>query len=153
VSASERWKYLKSGPLMDGNRSLTTLEVIKDPIVVGYAKEAVDFLKTLPWCSEVRRGFLAFAVPRLFAVFVMQVVSRRKSIPGRVWVVIFDEPRACLVNDDALEWQDALNDFIWEMRRWVRSHSGDASALGLEGRLDALQQEFVYNRRGFEPSE
>ncbi len=137
---------------MNGNQRLVPIEVIKNPIIANYAQEAGELLKALPWCKEVRQGHLAFAIPELFAVFVIQVVPRLKVIPGTVWVVVFHEPRAYLVHDKANKWQDALDDFISEMRWWIRSHPADTSAPGLEDRLDALQEKFVYNRTEIGPS-
>jgi hypothetical protein len=137
---------------MNRNQRLAPIEVIKDPIIAKYAQEAVEFLRTLPWCKDVQQGHLVFAIPELFAVFVIQVVPRLKVIPGTVWVVVFHEPRAYLVNDKASEWQDALDDFISEMRLWIRSRPADTSAPGLEDRLEALQQKFVYNRGEIGPS-
>jgi hypothetical protein len=125
---------------MNANQRLVPIEVIKNPIIANYAQDAGELLKTLPWCKEVRHGHLAFAIPELFAVFVIQVVPRLKVIPGTVWVVVFHEPRACFVQDKASKWQDALDDFISEMRWWIRSHPADTSAPGLEDRLDAVRK-------------
>ena len=98
---------------------MTDLADIGDPEVKVLADEAVAFLQGQSWCEAVVSGKLAFAVPGVLGVFLLNLKPARAGVDDTLWVVTGDLPPAYLVCDDAPDWQQALTRYIEEMARWV----------------------------------
>jgi hypothetical protein len=57
--------------------------------------------------------------------------------------VVNKVPRASSVCDDAENWQDALKDFILEMRRWMKSNPPNVDAVALKKHLQMIEDDYV----------
>jgi hypothetical protein len=122
---------------------MVPIDTIRNREVVASATEAAEFLRTFHWCGKINRGYLAWWCPGLFGVFKFHVTPKKNSVPNTVWVVVHNTPRACSLCDDAENWQDALKDFIWEMRRWIKSGPRDVDRVALEKHLRTIEDAWV----------
>jgi hypothetical protein len=122
---------------------MAPIDTIGDREAVASATKAAEFLGTFLWRRKINRGYLAWWCPGLFGVFKFHITPNKKSVPDTVWVVVNNIPPACSVCDDAENWQDALKDFIWEMRRWIKSDPSDVDIVALEKHLRTLEDAWV----------
>jgi len=98
------------------------------------------------------------AVGDVFAVFLAHIRPSRPSVDEYVWVIVGDLPSAYLVTDDCANPKEALEGYIWEMRKWVTlardgRNSEDVISVNapatpefaeaLESRLDALERKII----------
>ena len=117
-----------------------------------------EFLSHFDWCDTIRELYFGDGIGDVFAVFLAQIASARQSIDEHLWVVVGDLPPAYLVTDDCRNPKEALEGYIWEMRKWVAlARQGQTSrnvipvnvpatpegAEALERRLDALEQKII----------
>ena len=122
---------------------MVPIDSIRDPEAIACATEAAEFLGTFPWCGKINGGYLAWWCSGLFGVFKFAVTPTKVSVNDTVWIVVNNTPRACSVCDDAENWQDALNDFIWDMRRWMKSDPPNVDAVALKKHLQTLEDDWV----------
>jgi hypothetical protein len=121
--------------------------------------EARDFISHFDWCHEVREFYFGDGIGDVLAVFLARITPA-PSVDEYLWIVVGDIPSAYLVTDDCPNPKEALNGYIWEMRKWVAlAKQGRASrdvipvnvlatpewAEALEGRLNTLEQEIIPN--------
>ena len=119
---------------------------------------ARDFITDFDWCEEVREFFYGATIGDVFAVFLVHIKPARDSVDEYVWIIVGDLPSAYLVTDDCANPKQALEGYIWEMRKWVAlAKEGRSSddvipvnvpatpewAATLESRLDALEQKII----------
>lgn len=137
---------------------LKPINAIENKEVRGLATQAENFLLSHHWCQKIAGGYLAFAVAGVIGVFLFDIVPSRPDVDNTLWVVTGDLPPAYLVTDDAESWQEALEGYVYEMRRWVnavRNHEGLDDiipvsaeptlehAVMLESRLDFIQKNLI----------
>jgi len=94
-------------------------ERIRNPEVAELARRASAFLLSHAWCRSVTSVHLAWAVAGVVGVFQLKLVPARKDIDDTLWVVVGDVPPAYLVCDESPSWREALESYVYEMRRWV----------------------------------
>ena len=119
---------------------------------------ARDFIADFDWCEGVRDFYYGAAVGDVFAVFLAHIRPTQDSIDEYLWIIVGDLPSAYLVTDDCANPKEALEGYIWEMRKWVAlARTGQetddvipvnvpaapewAEALG--SRLDTLEQKII----------
>jgi hypothetical protein len=121
-------------------------------------KVARNFITSFDWCASVRDFYFGDGIAGVFAVFLAHIEPARPSVDEYLWVVVGDIPSAYLVIDDCPRPKEALEGYIWEMRKWVAlAKEGQTSkdvipvnvpatpewAETLERRLDALEQKII----------
>ena len=119
---------------------------------------ARQFIGDFDWCSEVRAFYYGAGIGDVVAVFLAHIRPAQDSVDEYLWIVVGDLPSAYLVTDDCSNPKEALEGYIWEMRKWVtlaaQGQSSDevipvnvpatpgwAEALG--PRLDFLEQKII----------
>jgi hypothetical protein len=121
-------------------------------------KKARDFITNFEWCHGVRDFYFGEGIGDVVAVFLAHIEPARHSVDEYLWIVVGDVPSAYLVTDDCRRPKEALEGYIWEMRKWVAlAKQGQTSkdvipvnapatpewAESLETRLNALEKEIV----------
>ncbi len=106
---------------------MVQLSDIRDPEIRALAGSAVSFLERQSWCAKVVSGQVAFAVPEVLGIFLLQLEPSKPNVDRSLWVVVGDLPPAYLVCDDAPDWRQALARYSEEMSRWVRAVKTGAS--------------------------
>ena len=103
---------------------------IEHPEVKAYAQRATAFVRGFRWCRDVTACTLGFAVAGILGVFRIDLVPGEGADPT-VWVVVGDLPPAYLYYEPSDSWQDALRDYVEEMRRWAQAAAtgGEVSEL------------------------
>ncbi|UWZ83036.1 hypothetical protein [Occallatibacter riparius] len=116
------------------------------------------FLSDFDWCSEIREFYFGEGIGDVFAIFLARIKPNRPSVDEYVWVIVGDIPSAYLVTDDCPSPKEALEGYIWEVRKWVAlAKEGRTSrdvipvnapatrewAQMLERRLNALEQRII----------
>jgi hypothetical protein len=94
-------------------------EQIRNPEVQELAQRASAFLLSHAWCRSVASVHLAWAVAGVVGVFQLKLVPARKDIDDTLWVIVGDLPPAYLVCDESPSWREALESYVYEMRKWV----------------------------------
>ena len=121
-------------------------------------QKARDFVSNFEWCEEIRNFYYGAAIGDVFAVFLAHIRPSQPSVDEYLWIIVGDLPSAYLVTDDCANPKEALEGYIWEMRKWV-TLAGDGRnsedvipvnapatpefAEALESRLDALEQKII----------
>lgn len=121
-------------------------------------KDAVAFLSSFSWCTNVEEVLFGFGVGGIVGVFLARILPSTKEIDSTLWVVVGDLPSAYLVIDESPTPKTALRTYVREMRRWVVAAKSGASvedcipvnveptpenAAMLEGRLKFIQEELL----------
>jgi hypothetical protein len=121
-------------------------------------QRARDFIGDFEWCEEIRDFYYGAGVGDLFAIFLAHIRPAQPSVDEYLWIVVGDLPPAYLVTDDCANPKEALEGYIWEMRKWVAlaregRNSDDVIPLNvpvtpvwaesLESRLDTLEQKVI----------
>jgi hypothetical protein len=121
-------------------------------------ERARDFISDFDWCESIREFYFGAGIGGVFAVFLAHIKPARPSVDEYLWVVVGDIPSAYVVIDDCPRPKEALEAYIWEMRKWiVLAKEGRTSedvipvnapatpewAKALEGRLNCLEQEMI----------
>jgi hypothetical protein len=83
------------------------------------AQEAEDFLRGFNWCKAIREAYFGSGYGGIVAVFFFRVVSSTPEVGEWLWVVVGDLPPAWLPIDRNSTPSEALENYIWEMTRWV----------------------------------
>jgi len=121
-------------------------------------KQARDFITEFEWCQEIRELYFGDGIGDVVAVFLARIKPCRPSVDEYLWIVVGDLPSAYLVTDDCPRPKDALEGYIWEMRKWIDlAKQGRASkqvipinvpatpewAETLQSRMDALERQII----------
>lgn len=121
-------------------------------------KKARDFITEFEWCGGIREFYFGDGIGDVFAVFLAYIKPARPSVDEYLWIVVGDLPSAYLVTDDSPRPKEALESYIWEMRKWVAlaKHGRTSTdvipvkvpatpewAETLQSRLDALEQQII----------
>lgn len=119
---------------------------------------ARDFITNFAWCEGIRAFYYGAGIGDVFGVYLAHIMPARQSVDEYLWIVVGDLPSAYLVTDDCPGPREALEGYIWEMRKWValakqRKTSKDVIPVDvpatpewaerLEVRLDALEQKII----------
>lgn len=83
------------------------------------AREAEDYLSKFSWCKSVREAYFGGGYGAVIAIFLFRIVSSRPTVDEWVWVVVGDVPPACLAIERIASPAEALENYIWELTRWV----------------------------------
>jgi hypothetical protein len=121
-------------------------------------KRARDFISSFAWCEDIRGFYYGAGIGDVFGVFLAHIEPVRESVDEYLWIVVGDFPSAYLATDDCPGPREALEGYIWEMRKWVAlAKQGKTSkdvipvnvpatpewAERLEVRLNALEQKII----------
>jgi hypothetical protein len=87
--------------------------------IQALAKRAESYLLSHSWCVGVQKQFTALAFPRVFGLFLFQIVPSRTDVDQWLWVLTGDIPPAYLVTDDATDPQSAIELYEDLMQEWV----------------------------------
>lgn len=98
---------------------MISADKIRNPEVAEFAERASAFLLSHSWCRSVTSVRLAWAVAGIAGVFHVKLVPARSDIDDTLWVVVGDLPPAYLVCDESPSWREALENYVYEMRKWV----------------------------------
>lgn len=122
--------------------------------------EARAFLTSFSWCRNIRGLYFGEGIGGVFAVFFAHIEPAADNIDQYLWVIVGDLPPAYLVTDESPTPREALDGYIFEMRRWVAlAEQGKRSdkvipvnapptpewAAALRSRLDTLEQKIIPN--------
>lgn len=121
-------------------------------------QDARRFLSSFPWCESIEQFYFGAGVGKVFGVFFARITPSREDVDEYLWVVVGDLPPAYLVTDDCRNPREALEGYIWEMRKWVKlAKDGKAStsvtpvnapatpewANVIESRLNTLEEKII----------
>ncbi len=124
----------------------------------GMEQKARDFVSQFDWCDGIRDFYFGAGIGDVFAVFLAHIKPMRPEVDQYLWIVVGDIPSAYLVTDDCPNPREALEGYIWEMRKWVAlAKQGQTSkdvipvnvsptpewSKTLEVRLDTLERNIV----------
>jgi hypothetical protein len=138
--------------------ALKPINAIKNEEVKTLARDAENFLLSHNWCQGIAAGYLSYAVAGVLGVFLFDIFPSRTDVDNTLWVIAGDLPPAYLVTDDANTWQEALEQYVYEMRHWVEAVRNNGSfnnvirvsakptrehADMLEGRLNFIQKNLI----------
>jgi hypothetical protein len=126
-------------------------------LLQGMHREARRYLTSFKWCGGIDEEFFGFGVGGIVAVFLFKIRPRANA-DAWLWVIVGDLPPAYLVTDLSPSPGKALNQYIKEMRRWVRAVEAGkaisdvipvnapptkANAKNLKSRLDFLKTQIL----------
>jgi hypothetical protein len=121
-------------------------------------QKARDFINQFPWCEGIREFYFGDGIGDVVAIFLAQISQAKPSIDEYLWIVVGELPSAYLVTEDSPRPKEALEGYIWEMRKWVElAKQGRTSeevipvnvpptpewAEILGSRLDTLEKEII----------
>jgi hypothetical protein len=102
------------------NRSqLVPASNISNGEVAAYAEEAARYIKGHRFCESLVSVDLAWASAGVLGVFVVRIRPAFPQAPSSLWVVVGDLPPAYMPSDEATDWRDALDAYIFIMSEWV----------------------------------
>lgn len=126
--------------------------------LLNMEERAREFITTFAWCGGIRDFYYGAGIGDVFAVFLAHIEPTQEPVDEYLWIVVGDFPSAYLVTDECPAPKEALEGYIWEMRKWVAlAKQGKTSkdvipvnvpatpewAERLELRLDALEQRII----------
>jgi hypothetical protein len=138
--------------------ALVPLTELRNVEAVAAAERGLAYLRSHRWCGEVTRADVAFAVPGVLTIVLVEFAPTEPGVDSRVWVVGGDLPPAYLGWDPTDTWQDALRGYVEEMRLWTTAAAEGrplndlipvnvaptpAHAEMLASRLDLLEREML----------
>lgn len=120
-------------------------------------REAERYLTSFRWCSRIEETCVGYCVGGIITILLMKILPARDDADEWIWVIVGDLPRAYIAPAEPRP-AEALEDYIFQMRRWV-----DAAKQGkpvgklipvnvaatpewaakLESRLDFLEREIL----------
>lgn len=83
------------------------------------AREAENYLQGFSWCKSIREAYFGGGYGGIVAVFFFRIVPSKPRIGEWFWVIMGDLPPAWLSIDRSTSPSEALENYIWEMSRWV----------------------------------
>ena len=100
---------------------------VRNAEVAELAQRASTFLLSHASCRSITSVHLAWAIAGVVGVFQLRLVPTRKDIDDTLWVIVGDLPPVYLVCDESPSWREALENYVYEMRKWVSAvRKGDA---------------------------
>ena len=86
------------------------------------AAEADHFIRSFKWCPPVEGIYLAFGIPKIFALFLVRF---ERPVAGHqdqeLWIVVGDLPTAYFVIDDAFVPSEAAEAYCELMEGWAKA--------------------------------
>jgi hypothetical protein len=83
------------------------------------ARQAEDYLQEFTWCKSIREGYFGGGYGGIVAVFFFRIVPGSPKVEEWLWVIVGDLPPAWLPVDNSKTPSEALENYLWEMTRWV----------------------------------
>jgi hypothetical protein len=83
------------------------------------AKGAEHYIRTRPWCINIRESYFGDGYGGIAAVFLYRIVPSRPDVDEWLWVIFGDIPPAYLVIDRCKTPSEALAGYIEEMSKWI----------------------------------
>jgi len=101
------------------------------------AQEAEEYLQNFAWCKAIHEAYFGGGYGGIIAVFLFRIVPANARIGEWVWVVVGDVPPACMAIDRTTRPSEALENYIWELTRWVQfAKRGKTPEHGIPVNLD-----------------
>jgi hypothetical protein len=118
----------------------TNLGDIQDPdLELDEVRQAIadarDWLGGFKWCTRVVTSYWGWGIPRVLSVCLFEIEPASSHVDRWLWTVTGDVPQAYLVTDDARNPREALEAYVFEMRRWVgkvRAHEDLAGVIPVD---------------------
>lgn len=119
---------------------------------------ARKFINDFEWCRGIREFYFGAGIGGVVAVFLAHIQPSKPSVDEFLWIVVGDIPSAYLVVDDSPSPKQAIESYVWEMRKWVElARQGSSSedvipvnvpatpewAEALAGRLDFIETKII----------
>jgi hypothetical protein len=163
-AGEERWSAGESAPVnIDTTKFSRCSNISGDDaedtaLLEGMHKDAQKFASSQKWCGPIQEEYLAFGVGGIIAVFLFKIRPLGDDVDPWIWVIVGDVPSAYITTEDNDTWQEALEGYVFEMRRWCRAVEADEltedlipvnatptleNAKLLEQRLDFLDERFL----------
>jgi hypothetical protein len=98
---------------------MISADKIRNPEILELAERASAFLLSHSWCRSITKVHLAWAVAGVVGVFQIKLIPSRSAVDDTLWVIVGDLPPAYLVRDGTPSWREALQSYVYEMRKWV----------------------------------
>lgn len=83
------------------------------------AQQAEDYLQGFNWCKSIREAYFGSGYGGIVAVFFFRIVPSKPQMDEWFWIIVGDLPPAWLPTDRGKTPSEALENYIWEMTRWV----------------------------------
>jgi hypothetical protein len=124
----------------------------------GHLSEASEYLRSFPWCGDVKESYLGVGVGGVVALFLFRIQPNTTSVDEWLWVVVGDLPSAYFVTDAASTPADAINVYCDLMGEWlsavraggrltevfpVAAEASEENAAMLESRVEFLREELL----------
>ena len=90
-------------------------------------KEAINYLKSHSWCSEITEKYFGFGVGKIVGVFLFRLGEKVNDVDEFLWVIVGDLPSAYLVVDKANNPQEALEVYCELMEDWAAAVTNGTS--------------------------
>lgn len=84
-------------------------------------EEAKSYLGAFRWCSGILESYCGIAVPGVFGVFLFGIEPATNNVDDWLWVVVGDLPPAYISAENANTPHEALDGYIYEMKKWVNA--------------------------------
>ena len=81
--------------LMKGDDAEETAELEK------MLEEASAYLKSFSWVRDIKAAYLGIGVPKVLGVFLFEIVSSRKDVDDKLWVIVGDLPSAYITAEES----------------------------------------------------
>ena len=90
-------------------------------------EEAKNYLGSFRWCSGILESYCGIAAPGVFGVFLFGIEPATDNVDDWLWVVVGDLPPAYITAENANTPHEALEGYIYEMKRWASAVEEGAS--------------------------
>lgn len=81
--------------------------------------QANEFLDTFSWARDRKNIWLAYFVPTVIGIFLVELDPQGRDIDQFIWVIVGDIPPAYLSPVYAKSPKDALDGYMGEMDAWA----------------------------------
>lgn len=85
-----------------------------DRLLKLMASQAQTYLRSFPWCKQIREAYFGDGYGGIVAVFLFRIEPARSGVDEWLWVIFGDIPPAYLVIDTAKTPSQALESYIEE---------------------------------------
>jgi hypothetical protein len=90
-------------------------------LLTAMALEARNYISSFSWCRSIREAYFGDGYGGIIAVFFFRIEPDQPEVDEWLWVLVGDIPPAYLVVDDCKTPSEALDGYIREMSKWVKS--------------------------------
>lgn len=92
--------------------------------------QAKAYVTSFRWCRSVKDSYVGDCVGGIFALVLFRIEPATADVDEWIWVVVGDLPPAYIAPASSNP-HEALEDYIWQMSKWVRAVRAGRPVLGL----------------------